>query len=106
MGEKAVIIHKSVIEEWGRRQNPPLTLSSIQRALKRINEVIKTTKPENVILVEQSPDTGFTFLPGKVGAGNTVRLYGTRAGHCLKIARNVLEDSGIQVSIDNEGSLP
>jgi hypothetical protein len=106
MVEKAIIIHRSVIVEWGTRNKPPMALSSIQRALQRIDEIIKSTKPEDVVYVEESPNTGFTFLPERVGVGNTARLYGARAGHCLKTARVVLEDAGIPVSLDNEGSLP
>lgn len=106
MGEKAVIIHRSAIAEWNTRKKPPLALSSIQRALQRIDEVIRTIDPKDVILVEESPNTGFTFLPERVGVGNSARLYGTRAGHCLRIARTILEDAGIPVSLDNEGSLP
>lgn len=106
MGEKAVIVHRSVIAEWSTRQRPPLALSSIQRALQRIDEVIKSTNPDDVIFVEESAKTGFTFLPKKVGEGNSARLYGTRAAYCLRIARTVLEDAGIPVSLDNEGSLP
>jgi len=106
MVEKAVIVHRSAITEWKTRKEPPLDPSLIQRALDRINKVINNTKPENVILVEESPDTGFTFLPQKVGAENSAKLYGARAGYCLSIARIVLEKAGIPVSLDNEGSLP
>ena len=106
MGEKAVIVHRSAIAEWGSRKNPPLALSSIQRALQKIDDVIKASKPEDIILVEESPNTGFTYLPERVGVGNTARLYGARASVCLRIARNVLEDAGIPVSLDNDGSLP
>lgn len=106
MGEKAVVVHRSVIAEWSTREKPPLSLSVIQRALQRIDDVISKSTPENVIVVEESPKTGFTSLPERVGRGNSAKLYGTRAGHCLRIARSVLEDAGIPVALDNEGSLP
>jgi hypothetical protein len=37
---------------------------------------------------------------------NSARLLGARAGHCLKLVREVLEKEGISVNLDQEGSLP
>lgn len=106
MSEKAVIVHRSVIEEWSRRPDPPLPLSLICGVLARINEVVENCKPEDLIRVEESANTGFKSLPDRVGIGNSARLFGARAGYCLRTARVALEDAGIPVVLDSKGSLP
>ena len=105
MRERHVIVHSSVIREWLGRKNVPLDRDGIERALRKINAVINTFG-DDVVVVEESPDTGFVSLPGRVGVGNSARLYGARAGTCLVIAREVLEKAGIPVSLDEEAVLP
>lgn len=106
MSEKAVIIHQSVVKEWSSRKEPPLPSAMIMRALERMNRIQECLPGEHVIVVEESPRTGFTSLPGRVGLGNSARLFGARAAYCLKLAREVLEANGIEVSLDKEGALP
>lgn len=106
MVEKAVIVHKSIIEEWSTRNNPPLEPFRIFKALRRIDEVVQDFGPENTIMVEESASTGFPTLPDRVGIGNSARLLGARAAYCLRIAREVMEQFGTPVILDNEGLLP
>ncbi|MDO8577073.1 MAG: hypothetical protein Q7R82_01890 [Candidatus Daviesbacteria bacterium] len=106
MTERAVIVHQSVVQEWAGRDNPPAPLTTILNVLIRINEVKSILPAQDVIVVEESPTTGFLFLPGKVGVGNSARLFGARAGYCLRIARSVLEEVGIKVTLDQAGALP
>ena len=74
--------------------------------MQRINDVTEQAGEGSVVRVEESPDTGFTSLPDRVGKDNSARLFGARAGYCLKIARGVLEDAGISVTLDDKGVLP
>jgi hypothetical protein len=105
MSEIYVIVHPQDIEEWARRDHTPLPRQMIEAALERIEEV-KKSNPDKVIIVNESVNTGFTFLPQLVGAGNNVTLLGARAGYCLRVAREVLENAGIRVKLDRKGSLP
>lgn len=106
MVEKAVIVHKSIVENWAKDPPPFLTKEMVERALAQMSKIEVIYPPENIIRVEESPNTGFTFLPEKVGQGNSVLLCGARAAYCLRIARKVLEQAGIPVTLDNQGSLP
>lgn len=106
MTEKAVIIHKSYIENWAEQEDPFLPKELIKRALDRIAEIEIIYPPEDIVRVEESPNTGFISLPERVGLENSVRLAGARAAYCLKLARQVLEQAGIKVTLDNFGSLP
>ena len=106
MTEKAVIVHQSVVQEWATRDRPPLTLTMIQSVLTRMNEVRSSLPAQEVVVVEESPDTGFVSLPARVGKDNSARLYGARAGYCLRMARIVLEEAGIEVTLDELGALP
>ncbi len=107
MSVKEIIIHKTVIERWARSNDPPPTISmeQIVSALTRINEVMKSTPPERLIIVEESPNTGYSFLPAMVGVDNTARLFGARAAYCLRIAREVLEANRIRVTLDKQGGV-
>lgn len=106
MGEKLVVVHKSTIEEWSRRIEPPLPRDMIQGVLQRIEYMTRQFEPEHVVVVEGSLSTGFASLPERVGLGSSVILEGARAGLCLRAARTVLEENGIQVTLDPEGCLP
>lgn len=106
MTERAIIVHKSCVQKWATRDQPPLPLPMILRALARMNEVMSTLPPQDIVVVEESPDTGFVYLPERVGIGNSARLYGARAGCCLRIARSVLENARIEVTLDEVGALP
>lgn len=105
MREKHVIVHRRVIEEWLDRDEPPLDRAIIEAVLLRIAQV-QNKFTDDIVEVEELPHTGFISLPDRVGKGNSVRLYGARAGVCLVIAQNVLEDAGIPVEFDQEGVLP
>jgi hypothetical protein len=106
MVEKAVIIHKNIIDEWLKRDEFPVDLELIDRALARIGQIIDNSDPDDIIYVEESASTGFITLPESVGWENSARLFGARAGYCLKSAREVLEEAHIPVVLDNEGCLP
>ena len=103
---KEVVIHKSVIEKWAKRSTPPVALTKINSTLDYINQRLKNADPDNVVIVEDSVGSDeFNLLPKRVGKGNEARLMGTRAGYCMKEARSLLEDNGIKVELDSEGSL-
>ena|SRR3989304_7845865 len=106
MTEKAVIVHQSVVREWATRNNPHLPLATIRSALTRMDEVRSSLSAQDVIVVEESPDTGFLSLSARVGKENSARLFGARAGYCLRLARIVLEEAGIKVTLDEFGALP
>lgn len=105
VAERNVIIHREAVKDWLRRPEPPLPKEDIVRALRRMEEVTKSN-PDDVIEVEGSPNDGFPFLPSLVGAGNSARLFGARAGVCLAIARETLVEAGIETVLDEEGALP
>lgn len=106
MTERAVIVCPSSVREWAGRDKPPLPLPMISRALARIEEVISTLPPEDVVIVEEPLNTGFVTLPERVGRGNSVLLLGARAAYGLKTARTVLEEAGVEVTLDPVGALP
>lgn len=106
MVEKAVIVHKSIVENWAKDPPPFLSEEDVKRALAQMSKIELIYPPENIIRVEESPNTGFTSLPDKVGPNNSARLYGARAAYCLRKAREVLEQAGILVTLDNLGCLP
>lgn len=106
MGVKEVIVHEAAIREWSERDEPPLPLQDILRVLANLEEKKRSTPSDDLIIVEESPNTGFTSLPDLVGEGNEVRLSGARAGYCLRLARQVLEGRGIKVTLDSQSSLP
>lgn len=105
MGEKLVVVHRSYIQEWASREEPPLPLSMINDALARIEELISSHDPEDVIILEQSPSTRFPILNDLVKKGDSVTLVGARAAYCLKLAREVLKGVGAEVKLDSKGSL-
>ncbi len=105
MEEKLVVVHKSYIEEWASRENPPLPLPKIHGALGRIEDLIAAYDSKNVVIVEQSPSTRFPVLNDRVREGDSVVLVGARAAYCLRLAREVLEGIGARVSLDTKGSL-
>jgi len=105
MPEVPVIIHRRALEKWAWEEKSPQKLAEIQGALKRIADVIETTPPDQLVQVEESPDTGFASLPQQVGPDNSARLFGMKAQWCLKIAREVLEEAGIPVVLDQSGAV-
>ncbi|MBP7842902.1 hypothetical protein KA017_02765 [Candidatus Woesebacteria bacterium] len=105
MGEKLVIVHKSYIQEWASRDEPPLPLSTINAALARIEQLTASYHPRDVVVVEQLPSSGFPILKEQVKRGDSVTLVGARAAYCLRLAREVLEGIGAKVKLDTKGSL-
>ena len=105
MSVKEVIVHEKAIRSWLGREDLPYGDDVLSSVLQNIKLKKKLTDPKNLIIVEESPDTGFKFLPEKVGKGNIARLSGARAGYCLKIIREVLEGAGIKVELDQDSIL-
>jgi hypothetical protein len=100
-----VIVHEKAIRSWLGRKDLPYGDDLLLSVLKEIERKKKLTNPENLIIVEESPDTGFKSLPERVGRGNIARLSGARSAYCLRIIREVLEGAGIEVELDKKSSL-
>jgi len=105
MSIKEVIVHEKAIKSWLGREDLPYGDDLLLSVLKKIELKKESTDPENLIIVEESPDTGFKSLPERVGRGNIARLSGARAGYCMRIIREVLEGAGIEVELDENSSL-